>query len=101
MGVRIVFRQDEAQEGGGYGAKPTDAIAAGTLLVPEEVLVEQDGATGVFVLERDAVRFVEVSIGKRRSGRAAVESGLRAGQTLILDPPPSLKDGDRVRITQG
>ena len=28
MGVRIVFRQDEAQEGGGYGAKPTDAIAA-------------------------------------------------------------------------
>ena len=32
-------------------------------------------------------------------GRIAIDAGLQKNQTLVLDPPASLRDGDRVRLS--
>ncbi|GAB4148147.1 MAG: efflux RND transporter periplasmic adaptor subunit [Planctomycetota bacterium] len=92
MGVRVVFRQqDVAKEA--PRAEPV-------LLVPEDALVQLGGRRGVFVLERDVVRFAPLKLGASRQGRVVVESGVASGSTVVLDPPASLGDGDRVRIAE-
>lgn len=90
MGVRIVFRAT----GDGDAAGPP----ARRIVVPEQAIVLQDGRAGAFVLERDTVRFAAVSAGERRGGRIAIDAGLAVDQRIVLDPPPSLRDGDRVRV---
>ncbi len=92
MGVRIVFRAADAE------APTPDAAAPKQIFVPEPVLVPIDGKLGVFVVERDVVRFTPVTIGERKNGRAAIAAGLVRDQRLVLDPPASLQDGDRIRI---
>ena len=93
MGVRIVFLAEAP------AAQPNDPKpnAAPLLLVPENALVEAGGTVTVFVVERDVVHAQSVRIGERKGGRAAVEGGLRAGQRIVINPPTTLRDGDRVR----
>lgn len=91
MGVRIVFRAPDAD------APEVAPSAARTIVVPEKALVQQSGKTGAFVLERDTVRFQPVTAGERKAGRVAISAGLTPGQSIVLDPPPSLQDGSRVR----
>jgi len=98
MGVRVVFHARDEQPAPTDGAAP---LADGVLLVPETAVVTVQGRTGAFVVERDTVRFVEVRVGERRGGRAAVEAGLQPGQILVAEPPPKLGDGDRVRLVDG
>jgi len=89
MGVRVVF-------GTAPSAETADREPA--ILVPEGAVVELSGDYGVFLLERDVVRFAPVKLGERRSGRVNVRSGLQAGQRIVLDPPLTLNPGDRVRV---
>ena len=93
MGVRIVFRTADAEAPAAGGAPTARAI-----LVPEQALVQQDGATGAFVIERDRVRFTGVAPGERRGGRVAIARGLAPGKEIVLDPPVDLQDGARVRL---
>lgn len=93
MGVRIVFRSEDAPQ-------PTAERPERRILIPQESLVRVDGKTGAFAIERDTVRFIPVSAGKAKGGRVAVEAGLEANQRIVLAPPPSLRDGDRIRIQQ-
>ena len=71
------------------------------VLVPEDAVVRIDGRPGVFVLERDVARFTELVLGERKGGRVAVVQGLSGGEDVVLEPPRSLKSGDRVRILEG
>ncbi len=91
MGVRVVF-----------GAQSlVDADSGPAILIPQEAIVQLDGQQGVFVLERDTVKFREVDFGESRSGRVTVRLGLRVGERIVVDPPLSLQSGDRVRIQEG
>ena len=75
-------------------------VAVGHEVVPGDgwfALVTEQGRPGVYVLERDVARFAAVTVGERRSGRAVIESGLSGGEQVVLAPPASLQDGDRVR----
>jgi RND family efflux transporter MFP subunit len=92
MGARIVF-----------GAKPAEQSADApksepVVLVPLSAVVSINGQPHVFVLERDAVRAVAVRLGDEKSGRAVVREGLVGGERLVDSPPPSLADGERVRV---
>ena len=96
MGVRVVFLDEAAQRA------PSDGVVEeATLVVPENALFKSAGADAVFVLERDTVRLRPVTLGGRRAGKAVVREGLVEGETIVLDPPPTLEDGDRVRAKQG
>lgn len=94
MGVRVVFR-DPASAAAAPGA--ADAAAAARILVPEPAIVGRDGKQGAFVLEGDVVRFATVVAGERKNGRIAIDGGLTENQRIVLDPPASLQNGDRVR----
>jgi len=93
MGVRIVFRKEPRPSSD--DAEPVSD--ARRIVVPEEALVQIGGKTGAFVVERDTVRFAVVTAGERKSGRVAIDAGLTANQRIVLDPPTTLQDGDRVR----
>ncbi len=94
MGVRIVFQEGEPADLAETPSEPA-------MLVPEEAVVELNGSSGVFLLQRDVVEFRPVELGERRAGRVAVRSGLDPGQQIVVNPPLSLQSGDRVRIQQG
>ncbi len=92
MGVRIVFLPADAAE------SSAPATGERRILVPETAIVEVQGRAGVFVLERDVATFTPIEVGDRANGRAEVRVGLRVGQRIVLDPPPSLHSGDRVLL---
>lgn len=93
MGVRVVFRAADAPE-----PTASSGVAAHNIIIPAEALVQIAGKTGAFLVERDTVRFMEVTTGDRKNGRVAIHAGLRANQRIVIDPPSSLQDGDRIRI---
>jgi HlyD family secretion protein len=65
--------------------------------VPRRALVTWDGRTGVWILDRDRVRFRAVSCGEERGERIVVLGGLSGGETVVLDPDPALGEGMLVR----
>lgn len=93
MGVRIVFRRDRAPDLPNQQSTTTTKI-----LVPEEALVQFQGKTGAFLVERDTVHFAEVTTGERKNGRVAIDAGLSPDQVIVLNPPLTLQDGDRIRL---
>ena len=93
MGARVVFSPET-------GTAVDDAGAEERILVPLECVVRIDSRPGVFVLERDVVRFRELALGAERSGRVLIEDGLVGGESIVSDPPASLADGDRVRTQE-
>jgi len=106
MGVRVVFER-QAEAAVAASAAPAAGRDANLVLVPETALFPlpagtpgagDPGTRATFVIERDVVRLVTVSIGERRSNQIAVRAGLAVGQRLVLQPPTSLQDGDRVRL---
>ena len=94
LGARVVFQGSES-------AQPTGEPApdvAGRIVIPLDCIVKMDGASGAFVLERDVARFRTLELGPEHLGRVRVDSSLEEGELVVLDPPSSLGDGDRVRV---
>lgn len=92
MGVRIVFLSD---------AEPTERTdTASQILIPRDAVVTQGGTPVVFVVERGVVIQTTVELGAVSGRRVIIESGLEPGQNIVLAPPTSLADGDRVRVAQ-
>lgn len=98
MGVRVVFRR-EGEQRPAADAEP-GAAAPPQILVPDAALVEIAGTWTAFRVERDVVQQTAVTIGERKGGQVVVTAGLRPGQRIVLNPPASLRDGDRVRIEE-
>jgi RND family efflux transporter MFP subunit len=92
MGVRVSFLED---------AKPPDAAAtARAVLVPQGAL-RQDGAQDVVFVVRDgSVRRRAVSAGASVGALREIRAGLTAGDLVVVDGPPDLKDGSRVTLEE-
>ena len=91
MGVRVSFLEDEA-------SSADKAAPATAVFVPGDAVVQRDGASIVFVVNDDRVGVRSVQTAPARDGRQRVERGLAAGETVVLSPPATLMDGDRVAI---
>ena len=57
-----------------------------------------DGKTVVFVVREDRVERRAVRAGLEDGNDIEVLSGLSAGERVVIEGPPTLKDGDRVTI---
>ena len=92
MGARVVFGEEE-------GA-PTGAVLPPRVFVPAAA-VRNDGGQDVVwvVVDGRATRRV-IEAGPVMADEREVRGGLQGGETLILDPPADLADGDRVRVPQ-
>ncbi len=93
MGVRVSFLE---------AAPAADAKEPPRgVRVPAGAITERDGGQVAFVLgDDDRVALQPVQTGAGRGDAKVVLSGLAAGQTVVLDPPDTLADGDRVRVAE-
>lgn len=92
MGVRVVFTESPVELAGQAEKIQPEVV------IPVDAVIRIEGQSGVFVLERDTVRFQDVELGNQRSGRFVVLNGLSGGEDIVISPPATLNSGDRVRI---
>ena len=79
-------------------AKASSSTARPTISVPKDALVTGNGATAVFVMDsQKKVHLVPVSVGGETQDEAIIAEGLVGTEALVLRPPDTLKDGDRVK----
>jgi YD repeat-containing protein len=70
-----------------------------TLWVPAAAVVRRGQLTGVFTVDDEVVRLRWIREGRRTANAVEALGGLTAGETVVLDPPPELEDGQTVRVT--
>ena len=92
MGVQVQFLESAAPaEGTPAGRRPT---------VAEGAITQVDGANYAFVVHGQTVEKRAVRTGMRRQGTVEIEAGLQAGETVVLNPPPELRDGMAIEIQE-
>ena len=79
-------------------AQPTASAAERIVVVPQTAVVTRDGASQVFAVVEGVAQAKTVSLGQTRANGVIVRDGLLGNETLIAQPPDSLKAGDRVRV---
>jgi RND family efflux transporter MFP subunit len=90
MGVRVAFLE----------SRPAAAErAAPAMLVPVEAVRGEGADAVVFVVGDGKVAARPVTLGKTTGADREVLSGVTAGERVVVSPPPSLADGDRVTLT--
>jgi membrane fusion protein, multidrug efflux system len=71
---------------------------AEVLSLPDEVVSYDDQGAYVYVVDNGAARKVRLAIGVRGEGRAAIDSGLAEGQTVVTEGVSLLADGAKVKV---
>jgi RND family efflux transporter MFP subunit len=95
MGVKVAFLAPEQAPDAG-GAAPVRR-----LLVPRQAVTRDGERDVVFVVNGERAERRAVSVGERRNDDVEITAGLVGGESVILDPPAELADGDRVRVREG
>lgn len=67
------------------------------LVVPYEAVVEKDGKKYVYIVDKQQAKQVPVEIGLEGDLSIEITRGLKKGDTVILNPPEDLKDGQAVK----
>ncbi len=71
------------------------------LFVPKSAIVEEGGHSFAYRVESGkSVRKVAVETVVTNDDLARVESGLKAGDAVVLNPPKTLKDGEAVKVAE-
>ncbi|MFN8059804.1 MAG: efflux RND transporter periplasmic adaptor subunit [Vicinamibacterales bacterium] len=92
MSAKVTFLKAASTE-------PSPAAAPDRIVsVPAAVVVTRDGASAVFEVVNDVARLRRITTGATVSGRVTVRSGLGGFEYLVVSPPSTLNDGDRVRV---
>src|SRR3984957_9118985 len=94
MGVRVSFLEEKKPAG------DTAAAAPSGVLVPVAAIRAEGGAQVVYVLEEGRAQRRSVTLGGTMGGERQVLTGVRAGDTVITDPPAQLKDGTAVTVAK-
>ncbi len=88
MGVRVSFLE---QARTGEGEKPQG------VRVPASAVVEREDAPVVFVMAKDSVQQRAVKPGITLNEDRQLLQGVRAGETVVIQPPDTLHDGSKVK----
>jgi RND family efflux transporter MFP subunit len=90
MGVRVSFLESD---------RPSPAVAeAPGVLAPAAAIASRDGKDVAFVVADDKVSQRALKLGRSLGDDREVLDGLAGGDTVVLDPPKDLADGERVRM---
>jgi RND family efflux transporter MFP subunit len=91
MGVRVGF----------LSAKPArEPAPVGGVLVPADAVRGDGAAAAVFVYAEGKVERRAVTLGPALGGNRHVLTGVRDGERVVVSPPASLDDGDRVTVAE-
>jgi len=89
MGVKVAFQEMD------QGASASQAASG--LLVPQSAILRRDGRDIVFVVNAGRAERRAVSAGETRGEDILVTSGLSPGESVVVEAPPELGDGDPVQ----
>ncbi len=90
MGIKVALLRDPEAA----GAAPT----APRTLLPKAALRTLDGHSVVFVVNDDRLERRAITVGLENGDQIEVLSGVSAGERVVVEGPPSLKDGDKVKV---
>lgn len=93
MGVRVTFFEKTAVGADANARTPIQGV-----LIPASAITQQDGKSQVFVISKEKVRPRDIVAGQSYGDLRLVQSGLKAGERVVKNPPASLKDGSSVVI---
>ena len=94
MNARAAFVAKEAAEKKG-GPPPPPRI-----VIPNAAIRDDSGKKSIFiVLEGKAIERI-IKVGNPTSKGIEVADGLIGGEEIVLNPPATLKDGDRIQVKQ-
>ena len=82
-----------AMPGAGGGA-----AAPAVVWIPRAAVREQEGRAVIYVVEGDRARERAISPRPLGPDRVSVSGGLAAGEAVVVEAPPELKDKSRIRI---
>jgi RND family efflux transporter MFP subunit len=68
------------------------------LTVPDGALVRNGQLTSVFVVDAEHARLRFVNAGRSADGATEILAGLSEGETVVVNPPPGVRDGTPVTI---
>jgi RND family efflux transporter MFP subunit len=91
MGVRVAFLERPS-------AAPRGRPAAPLVLVPADAVRGEGAASVVFVVTDGKVAQRTVGVGQPVGTEREILTGLKSGERVVVSPPPSLADGDAVRV---
>lgn len=86
MGVRVAFLND----------KPTVSAAPVGVQVPVSAIARQEGESAVYVLADGVVHRRAVKLGQTAGDSQQILEGLKGGERVVLEPPPGLRDGEKL-----
>jgi hypothetical protein len=98
MGVKVAF-----QELSGQGSGKTSGLAQGVsgVVVPQSAMSESGGRFYVLLVVDNLVERRAVATAGARGKDILVTSGISSGDKVIVNAPASLREGDRVKETNG
>ncbi len=90
MGAKVFFMKDSSQAGA--------ANESPKLMVPSSAILTRDSKHYVLVFAGEHAKETEVQTGTSSNGLTEIRSGISAGDKVILSPPETLKNGDKVQL---
>ena len=96
MGVKVAFHTAPTTE-----VNPSPANAAvRSLLIPASAVQTNGDRSIVWVVRDERVERRAITVSRTAQDEATVASGLNAGEVVVLQPPPGLTDGGKVKVSQ-
>ena len=89
MGVKVSFLSQEAANA---------AKAPARITVPQTAVRDDGGQKIVFLVRGDQIERHAVKVGENAGGSTQIIAGLSAGDTVVVNGPADLRDGQQVQI---
>jgi len=89
MGVKVAFHENAGSQ--------SSSAAAGGVTVPNGALQQQQGRDVVMVLQNGHATRRTVTIASTGPDEALISSGVAAGERVVINPPPDLKEGAAIK----
>lgn len=90
MGIKVTFLGDEPSK--------NDASAKPAIVIPQSAVRDDNGKKVVFLFKENKAERRAVTLGGNRSTDTEVVAGLAAGDSVIVNGPSDLHDGQSVQI---
>jgi RND family efflux transporter MFP subunit len=90
MGIKVTFLGDEPSK--------KDVAATPAILIPQSAVRDDNGKKVVFLIKNNKAERRAVTLGGNRGTDMEVVAGLAAGDTVVVNGPENLHDGENVRI---
>jgi len=90
MGVKVAFQEERA-----------DSAPQAGVLLPERALNLDGERTIVWIVRGDVAERRAVSTGGKQDSEVMIVAGLSGGEQIIINAPPEIRDGSRVKVLSG